>query len=137
MTTTSLQALANKAAAEFISGGGDWANLAAAILPALEAAVVESDKRHQELSDTCNGYLDIISRRDKELTDLRCRMGQIDNTVQERDQLREVLGELFALIESGVLVRDVSHDADPKWYLKAMELTQVLKKAQYKIRSEN
>ncbi len=41
----------------------------------------------------------------------------------------EALKELFKLVESGVLVRDTIHDADPKWYLKAMELTSVLQKA--------
>lgn len=36
---------------------------------------------------------------------------------------------LFALIESGTLVRDTSRDADPKWYLTAMELTRALQAA--------
>lgn len=43
--------------------------------------------------------------------------------------LLEALQGLFAMIEAGTLVRDISHDADPKWYLTALELTKALSNA--------
>lgn len=49
---------------------------------------------------------------------------------RERQQVRDALKGLFGMVETGVLVRNTSHDHDPKWYLKAMELTQALCKVQ-------
>jgi hypothetical protein len=54
--------------------------------------------------------------------------------IDQRDRARESLRNLFALVESGVLVRDTSHDADPKWYLKAIELARVLTAAHDEIK---
>ncbi len=47
-----------------------------------------------------------------------------------RDDLAEALEELYALIEDGVLVRDVSHDGEPGWALKQLPLVRSLGKAQ-------
>lgn len=54
----------------------------------------------------------------------------VETVCAHAEKLAEALRNLFRLVEIGVLVRDISHDADPKWYLKAIELTQVLKAAQ-------
>lgn len=52
-----------------------------------------------------------------------------DKYKAQRDELLATVKGIFGLLDSGVLVRDTSHDADPKWYLKALELTSVLAKA--------
>jgi chromosome segregation ATPase len=41
----------------------------------------------------------------------------------------DALAGMFGMVEAGTLVRDASHDHDPKWFLTAMELAQVLAKA--------
>jgi hypothetical protein len=41
-------------------------------------------------------------------------------------RLRELLGKLFGLIESGKLVRDISKDHEPDWALKQIELVRTL-----------
>lgn len=44
--------------------------------------------------------------------------------------VREALAELFGLVESGELVRDISRDGESDWLRRAAKLTLTLKKAQ-------
>jgi hypothetical protein len=44
-------------------------------------------------------------------------------------ELISVLSKVNAMIESGVLVRDVSRDLDPDWALRMLELVTTLKRA--------
>jgi hypothetical protein len=47
----------------------------------------------------------------------------------ENERLREVLTELFGLIESGYLVRDISRDAEPGWAMRQLPAVMILKRA--------
>jgi hypothetical protein len=53
----------------------------------------------------------------------------IKRLTAELAEARGVLTELYGLVENGILVRDCSKDADPKWYLTAISLTQTLAKS--------
>lgn len=58
-----------------------------------------------------------------------CREEGFRKMEVENIKLREALHEVFALIDAGVFVRDVSRDADPDWCLKMIPFVQRLKKA--------
>ena len=41
---------------------------------------------------------------------------------------KEALADLFEMIDTGLLVRDISHDHEPMWVLRQMEFVQRLAK---------
>lgn len=78
--------------------------------------------------DNENIFIDVYYDSDTAMAEAFA--AEIRRRYNAHEKMREALAGLFNMIESGVLVRDISHDADPKWYLKAMELTQALGAAQ-------
>jgi hypothetical protein len=48
----------------------------------------------------------------------------------ERDQLREALRRLFALVEDGTLVRDISKDSEPGFAIRQIPFVMALRNAQ-------
>ena len=70
------------------------------------------------------------------------RVRDITKFVTERDRARERVAELeaslenlFGLVESGYLVRDVSHDHEEGWAMKQMRPMMILKEADAALRS--
>lgn len=54
---------------------------------------------------------------------------QLEELGREVERLREALRDLFALMDEGFLVRDISRDAEPDWALKMIPFVQRLQKA--------
>lgn len=50
----------------------------------------------------------------------------IAGMVNRHDPLAQSLGEIFALIDEGMLVRDTSRDHQPGWSLQALRITRTL-----------
>ena len=55
---------------------------------------------------------------------------QLTQARAEIERLEDALRDLFAMMDEGLLVRDISQDHDPMWALRALEFTQRLAKAQ-------
>lgn len=53
-----------------------------------------------------------------------------DAIVRERDDLRAALTDMFALIDEGLLVRNIEKDAEPSWAMRQVRFVQRLAKAQ-------
>ena len=51
------------------------------------------------------------------------------NLIAAAPDLLEALKDIFALMDEGILVRDISNDHKPDWSIKALKLTQILKTA--------
>lgn len=54
---------------------------------------------------------------------------RIATALNGQEGLVSAIEGLMGMIEAGILVRDCSKDADPKWYLTAMQLTAALSAA--------
>lgn len=57
-------------------------------------------------------------------------LGTFEKVNRMDTELLNACKALLGLIESGQLVRDISHDAEPGWAMKQLGLVQVLKQAQ-------
>ena len=51
-----------------------------------------------------------------------------DKKCEEADKLREALTDMFALLDEGILVRDISHDHEDDWALSMVPFIQRLAK---------
>jgi hypothetical protein len=54
---------------------------------------------------------------------------QVVDAVNQAAALEDALREIFALIDEGLLVRDISRDHEPGWAVRSMELVGRLKQA--------
>jgi hypothetical protein len=58
------------------------------------------------------------------------------NTETRCDELEASLGDLLGLIESGQLVRDITHDHEPGYAMRALQLSMKIAKAASLITNE-
>lgn len=63
------------------------------------------------------------------VSQLQALHDDIERLEKEKTKIKDVLRDLFALIEDGSLVRNTTKDSEPAWPIKAMKLVMVLKRA--------
>ena len=67
-----------------------------------------------------------IEQRNRERKNFSVEWGP---ATRERDMLKAALEDLFGLVESGYLVRDISRDGEEGWVMRQLAPTMVLKRA--------
>lgn len=80
---------------------------------------------HAWIASTCYREPDLST-----VLDRKAWMAFIEGARHADAGLLAALKGLFGMIEAGTLVRDTSHDSDPKWFLTAIELSRLLQQTQ-------